>query len=130
MSPCRSAVSLGFRRSPWGDEVALGHGDAAEDGAGAVLLGVEVEAFDNLLDGGFAVVVVVDGEGVDVAEFFGLGTEDAGKDGVEGAHPDVLGFAAHELHDTFLHLGGSLVGEGEGEDGEGSTPSSMRWAIR
>ena len=37
---------------------------------------------------------------------------------MESAHPDIAGLAANKLYDTLLHLGGGLVGEGEGEDAE------------
>ena len=121
------------------EEVALGHRDATHHIAGAVGLGVEgavglgveVEVLDNLLESRFAVVVVIDGEGVDVANPLRLGTQNAGEDGVEGAHPDVAGLAAYQLHDTLLHLGCRLVGEGEGKDVKGVDPQvdEMGYAI-
>ena len=37
---------------------------------------------------------------------------------MEGAHPDVAGLGTHQFHDTLLHLGSSLVGEGEGQNVE------------
>ena len=43
--------------------------------------------------------------------------EDAGKDAMEGAHPQLLGFLRrNERGNTFAHLAGSLVGEGQGKD--------------
>ena len=54
------------------------------------------------------------------AEFVGLGAKDAVKDRVESAHCDGLGhITAHEGDDTGAHLGGGLVGEGEGQDAVG-----------
>ena len=100
------------------EEVALGHRDAAENRRGLVGLRVEVELLDDLLDGGFGVVGVVDSEGGSVAELSGFGAEHTGEDRVEGAHPEVAAFASHQLDDTFFHLVGGLVGEGQCQDAE------------
>ena len=101
------------------DEVVLGAGDAAVDRVGLVELVVEAEALDHILDDAPAVLRVIDGEVGGVIDPLALDPEDAGKDGVEGAHPDVarLGLA-YNLADAALHLARGLVGEREGEDGE------------
>ena len=90
-------------------QAAFGHRDAAKHITRIIDLRVEIHRLDNLLDGRLAIIVVVDGEGVGVAQFVGLSAQDAGKDGVEGAHPEVTGFIAYQLGDTFLHFGRSLV---------------------
>ena len=69
---------------------------------------------------GLRVVGVVDGEVGREADLLRLDAQDAGEDGVEGAHPHVAGVAGvDELHDAFFHLAGGFVGEGEGHDAEG-----------
>ena len=55
-------------------EVALGHGDTAGYIGGFIGFWVEVEKFDDLLDGGLAVVGVVDGEAGCVAQFGRFGS--------------------------------------------------------
>jgi hypothetical protein len=65
------------------------------------------------------VVVVVDGEGVPVAQVSGVRAQDAGADAVEGAHP--MGCRLpHQLFGAFAHLAGGLVGEGQRHDLAGS----------
>ena len=99
-------------------QVALGHRDAAQHIAGLVGLGVEVQLFDNLLDGGLAVVGVVDGEAVGVAQLVAVAAQQTGEDRVESAHPQVACLAAHQVNNTLLHLAGGLVGEGQRQDME------------
>ena len=105
------------------DEVVLGSGNAAVDGVGLVELVVQAESLDDILDDAPAVLGVVDGEVGRVIDPVRFDAQDAGKDGVEGAHPDVarLGLA-HNLADAPLHLARGLVGEGEGENGERVDP--------
>ena len=45
-------------------------------------------------------------------------TQDKNRTHNKSQLPDVTSLAAHKLYDAFLHLGGGLVGEGEGEDAE------------
>ena len=63
-----------------------------------------------------AIIVVVDSKSLDISQFVGLRAQNACKDRVESAHPDVAGVVADKFHDTILHFGGSLVGEGESQN--------------
>ena len=100
------------------EQVALRHRYAAQHHAGTVGLGVEVLALHYLLDGRLAVVVVVDGKGVDIAQFLRLRPQYACKHRVERPHPYIACFAAHQFHDTFLHLCRRLVGKGQRQNAE------------
>ena len=107
----------------WADEVVLRPGNAPVDGIGFVEFVVQAQRLDDVLDDAPAVLGVVNGEVGRVIDPVRFDAQDAGKDGVEGAHPDVarLGLA-HNLADAPLHLARGLVGEGQGENGEGVDP--------
>ena len=75
---------------------------------------------------------VVDREGRAQAHLVGLAAQDAHAGAVEGHHPHRLGARADERRHPLAHLGGGLVGEGDGEHLAGlhahGPPS--RWAMR
>ena len=55
-----------------------------------------------------------------VAEPAGVAPQDAHAGRVERAHPHLAGHRADQRLDPLAHLVGGLVGEGDGEDGEGA----------
>ena len=101
-------------------EARLGRRDARQYLLGWVHFGIETQVLEDLRHERLRVVGVIDGEVGSEANLLRLDAQDAGEDGVEGAHPHVAGLAGvDELHDAFLHLAGGFVGEGEGHDAEG-----------
>ncbi len=74
---------------------------------------IDVKLFDQFLDDTLLIVIVIDGKGTRVAEFFDIPTQDLGTHGVKGAHPNVIAFFAHQLTDTFTHFFGSFIGKGD-----------------
>ena len=98
------------------DELVLVVGDASEDGARRVAFDVDVEFGGDDLDESFGVGGVVDGESVGQSDGLAVAAQDAHTCGVEGGHPHALGDGADERFESFAHLGGRLVGEGDGED--------------
>ena len=112
-------IDLGVLHVVFGrEQVALGHRDTAHHVGGLVGLGVEIQLLDNLLDGGLRVVGVVDGETAGVAQLRAVAAQQTGEHRVESAHPDIPRLAANQFDNTLLHLAGSLVGEGQGQDVE------------
>ena len=114
------------------DHVALCPRDAAEGDAWLELLVVVAEALERGLDDGLLVHFVVDGEGAGEAgaraatgggdaQGLDVAAQDAHAEAVEGGEQ---GFGqrarAEESVDSLGHLGGGLVGEGDGEDGVGA----------
>ena len=112
----RLGVELG------GDQAGLGAGDPVLDGVGLVDLLVQVHLLHDLVDQAFGVVRVVDREVTRVADVLGLHAQDAGKETMEGARPDVGGLLTHHLADALLHFPCRLVGERQGQDLPGRRP--------
>ncbi len=54
-----------------------------------------------------------------------IAAQDAGPDGVEGAHPDTGGAQPQQLLDSRPHLAGRLVGERHGQDLAGSSAALL-----
>ena len=102
------------------DEVVLGIAYLAMYRVGLILLVVQSHLLDDSLDQGARVRLVVDGEVRAEANALSLTAQDATEERMEGAHPDaVRRLATHQLVDTLLHLGGSFLGESQGDDGVG-----------
>ncbi len=98
------------------DKVGLGRRDGTLHGAGRDLLGVDPQLLLHLLHQPAAVGVVVDGERAAVPEPPGVSPEDPDAGRVERGHPHGLRRRADQLGQPVLHLRGSLVGEGDGQD--------------
>ena len=97
--------------------MVLGHRDLIGHRRGLILFFVKTQFFADALDQGAGIGLVVDGEVGRKTYLLGLGSQYAGKDGMEGAHLQVAGrLLTDKLADAFLHLAGCLVGEGQGED--------------
>ena len=96
-------------------QTVLCRGDTALHQAGLIDLLVELHLLEEGTDQALAVGGIVDGEVRGEAQHCGLGMKDTEEDAVEGAHPEACGgLLPHPACDTFLHLAGSLVGEGQG----------------
>ncbi len=80
------------------------------------LLRVEVLVSGDQCHQPLRVGVVVDREGLPVAERVDLGPQDAHACGVEGGDPHHPRPVAHQFDDPGAHLGGRLVGERDGQD--------------
>ena len=99
-----------------GDELVLEVGDAVGEGLGGEALGVDAQLAHDEGDEAGGVGGVVDGEGGAQAGGLVLAAQDAHAGGVEGGDPHALAGGAHQGGDAFAHLGGGLVGEGDGQD--------------
>ena len=101
------------------DEVVLGCADAGLHTRGFVHLVVQPHPLDDVLQQAAAVLGVIDGEVARIVDALAFDAQDAGKDTVKGAHPQVPRLAfAHQLADAILHFSGRLVREGQGQNGE------------
>ena len=103
------------------DELALGAGDAGEEAARLVGLGIDADGGHGRLDDLDLIGVVVDRElGQDaepVGEDAGILAQETGAEGVEGAHDDAVeGAPLAQLLDARAHLPGGFVGERDGQD--------------
>jgi hypothetical protein len=75
----------------------------------------DVQILEEGLQQAFLVLVIVDGEGGGKPQGTDLAAQDAHAGGVEGAHPGEVG-GFQKAAQPLLHLGGGLVGEGDGKD--------------
>ena len=98
------------------DQLVLQCGDAVAHGLGGELLGVQVELFNDEAQQTLRVSRIVDGEGRLQTQRGGLTAQHAHAEAVESRKPHVLGARADQRLNTFTHFGGSLVGEGDGEN--------------
>ena len=92
---------------------------ALDDGgqhAGRVFLVVHGVDFQELLDQPHLVVGIEDGEIGPQSHHLGMGAEDAGAQGMEGAEPPAFHRPAEQRRHPFPHLLGRPVGEGHGQD--------------
>ena len=97
----------------------FGPGDVAQHGPGRELLFVDIQVLQAVLHHPQGVVGVIDGKGGGEAQLLDVPAQDAHTGGVEGGGPDVIGgWAQHPLQ-PLLQLTGSLVGEGDSQDGPG-----------
>ena len=97
------------------DQLVLEVAHLVAERAWVVSLGVEVHVADDHRHQPLAVGGVVDREGRAQPHLVGLAAQDAHARAVEGHHPHRLGAGADERGDPLAHLGGGLVGEGDGE---------------
>ena len=97
---------------------------------GGKRFGVEAEVADHVAGEADGVGLVVDRELPRVAELVGVGAQDAHARRVERRHPHRARDRPDQRADALAHLVGGLVGERDGEDRDGCTPSSIRWAMR
>ena len=97
-------------------QVVFQVGDVAEDRTRGVALDIEVEFGGDDLDESLGVGGIVDGEAGFEADGFAVAAQDAHAGGVEGGDPHTLGHRANQRAESFTHLGGGLVGEGDGQN--------------
>ena len=98
------------------DELVLEVADPVPHAARGESLGVEVEVAHDERDEPLAVGRVVDREAALHPDLGRLAAQDAHARGVEGHDPHRPGAGSDELLDPLAHLGGGLVGEGDGQD--------------
>ena len=108
----RHAGRVGFGA----DQLVFQRGDAVAHGLGGELLGVQVELFNDEAQQTLRVSRIVDGEGRLQTQGGGLTAQHAHAEAVESRNPHVLSARANQRLNTFTHFGGSLVGEGDGEN--------------
>ena len=101
------------------DELVLGRAERGVDRGGRESLRVDVEIAQHVVGQADGVGLVVDGERRRVPESVGVAAEDAHARRVERRHPHLRRHRSDEPGDATLHLVGRLVGERDGEDGEG-----------
>ena len=97
-------------------QIVLHHRYAREHLLGLVGLVVEIELLQAGLYGAHGVGGVVYGEVPGIAEAAGIVAQEPDEDGMEGAHdqPAGPGLSYHKGY-PLLHLGGGLLGEGQGQ---------------
>ncbi len=100
-----------------GDEFVFGTADAVEQFGWREFFVVDVEFFEHLFDDLQLVGGVEDDEvALVVEEGVGFAAQDAGADGVEGAHGEAARIGIELFFDAVVHFFGRFVGEGDGED--------------
>ncbi len=105
-------VAVGFGSEARRCEVlALGIADSVAYFLRAILPGIVIQVQQALLDQALLVFLVVDHEIRFEADRFTALTQDAGADGVKGAHGEVVGDAGQQLLQPLLHFPGSLIGK-------------------
>ena len=95
---------------------AFGGGDAGEDGAGLVAFYIHIGQLHGGFDGVQLVVLVVDGEVGVEGHALAVAAQDAGANGVEGAHSDGGAASRQQAVQAVAHFPGRLVGESDGQD--------------
>ena len=94
----------------------LGRGDLGADGVERVGLLVDVQVGHDRLHQTARVVVIVDREVGPIAHELAILAQDAHAHGVEGADPHAARAVREQGPQALAHLGGSLVGERNGQD--------------
>ena len=94
----------------------MGGGDAGQDGAGLVAFYIHIGQLHGGFDGVQLVVLVVDGEVGVEGHAFTVAAQDAGANGVEGAHSDGGAASRQQAVQAIPHFPGRLVGEGHRQD--------------
>ena len=97
------------------DQLVLEVADLVAERPRVVALGVEVHVAEDHRHQPLGVGGVVDREGRPQPDLVGLAAQDAHAGAVEGHDPHGPGARADERRDPLAHLGGGLVGEGDGE---------------
>ena len=93
----------------------LGRADERANAVERCLLGVDVKLRHDGLDQAAGVVVIVDREVGAVPQKLAVLAQDTHAHGVEGADPHATGAAGQQTTKTLAHLGGRLVGKGDGQ---------------
>ena len=96
-------------------QLALRRGDPVGDAVDRIVLVVDLELAHDLLEEALRVVLVVDGEVAREAEPVAVGAQHPHAHRVEGEHPHRAHARPAERAQPLAHLGGGLVGEGDGE---------------
>ena len=92
-------------------------GDRGGQQPGRITLDIDTHIAADHQQQATGIVGVVDREvGVQPGQQRGLVTQDPHAGGMEGRHPHIAGPGADQLRHPFAHLGGGLVGEGDGQD--------------
>ena len=98
--------------------VVLGRRDDGVDRAGREPLGIEVQVADHVVAEPDRVGLVVDREPGREPEPVGVAAQHPHAGAVERGHPHALGHRPDQAAHPLPHLGGRLVGEGDGQDVE------------
>ena len=77
---------------------------------------VQVQLPNYVLDEGFAIVRIVNGEIGGIPQQVSMTTKDSGKNRVKRPHPEGFGSRPNQGLDAFPHFPGRLVGKREGQD--------------
>ena len=98
-------------------QAVLGVGDARGEHRRLILGIVQVQLLDDGFQKVLAIRRLVNRKTLREADPFGVVAQNARENRVEGSHADIaVASVRQHLGDTFAHLLGGLVGEGEGED--------------
>ena len=79
-------------------------------------MNIGTRVFDKSLQNCARVAAVIDGEVFVVTKALALAAKNCNAGRVKGLDPHSLGICAEQLAHTFAHLGGGLVGEGDGKN--------------
>ena len=98
------------------EQMVLGVADFGLDLAQGQGFIVDTELLEQLLEHAGLIVIVVDGKGAGVAQFFDVPPQNAGAHGMEGADPYLAAAFTHQGAHALTHLFGGLVGKGNGQN--------------
>ena len=98
------------------DHGVFGRRDLGADHVDGVLLLLDGERLHDVAHHAARIVVVVDGELPGVAQKVRVLAQHAHAHGMEGAHPHAAGAVGQKGAQALAHLGGGLVGKGDGKD--------------
>jgi len=102
------------------NQVVFARRDAIVNDAGLVDFIVEPHFFQYVFDETFRIGRIVDGEVTWVVDALAFDAQNAGENGVEGAHPDVARFViTYQFTDTHFHFFRRFVGESQRENLKG-----------
>ena len=96
-------------------QLVLRRGDPVGDAVDRIVLVVDLELAHDLLEQALGVVLVVDGEVAREAQPIAIGAQHPHAHRVEREHPHRAHARSDERAEPLAHLGGGLVGEGDGE---------------
>ena len=115
------------------EKLALGAGNAGEDGARREALGIEFELGEGALHQRHLVGVVIDYEIAVEADMLTLAPQHVRAECVEGGCGELIRRLPEQGDEALSHLSGSLVGEGDGGDavgGDADDAHEVRDAVR
>ena len=109
-----AVIPLGFGKPlVRGKQLVLRVGNLRPDLLGRQELFIYIQPFEDFLDHGALVIVIIDNKGAGIAQLFNIAAQNARAGGMKGGNPRVLRLIAYQADNTLLHFAGGLVGKGQ-----------------